>query len=79
MKTTVYLPDDLVTRLEAESVASGLTKAELIRRGITMLLDASTRPKQARPLPVFSSGRPMSAEQMDSEVYEHIKGQAARR
>lgn len=68
VKNTVYLPDELVTRLEAESVASGLSKAELIRCGITMPLDASTRPKQARPLPVFSSGRPMSAEQMDTEV-----------
>jgi Arc/MetJ-type ribon-helix-helix transcriptional regulator len=79
VKTTVYLPDELVTRLEAESVATGVSKAELIRRGITMLLDASTRPRQAQPLPVFSSGRSMTAEQMDAEVYEHIKERAARR
>jgi hypothetical protein len=78
-KTTVYLPDDLVTRLEAESVASGMSKAELIRRGVAMLLDSSDRPKQARPLPVFASGKPLTADQMDAEVYEHVKERAARR
>lgn len=66
-------------RLEAESAASGVKEAELIREGIAMLLDASDRPKKARPLPVFSSGRPMSPEQLDDSVYEHVKDRAARR
>ena len=80
VKTTVYLPDELVTRLEAESMATGVSKAELIRRGVTMLLDASTRPREARPLPVFrGNGQVMDAEQMDAAIYEHIKERAARR
>jgi Arc/MetJ-type ribon-helix-helix transcriptional regulator len=79
VKTTVYLPEDLEVRLDAESAASGISKAELIRRAITLLLDSSTRPKQAQPLPVFTSGRPLSPEQMDDEVYAHIKERAARR
>lgn len=78
-KTTVYLPDELEVRLDAESAATGISKAELIRRGIAMLLDASTRPKQSQPLPVFHSGRSRSADEMDQDVYEHIRERAARR
>ncbi len=44
-----------------------------------MLLESSDRPKQARPLPVFASGKPLTADQMDTEVYEHVKERAARR
>lgn len=79
MKTTVYLPEELEARLDAEATASGVSKAELIRRAITMLMDASPRPKQARSLPVFDSGRQIAPEEMDHAIYEHIKNQAARR
>lgn len=79
VKTTVYLPDDLEVRLDAEAAASGISKAELIRRGIGMLLDSSTHPKQAGALPVFNSGHNMSAEDMDTAIYDHMKLQAKRR
>lgn len=79
IKTSVYLPEDLEARLDAEAAATGVSKAELIRRGIAMLLADSARPRQRRALPVFDSGRPMSAEAMDDAVYEHIKERAARR
>ena len=79
MKTTVYLPDELEVRLDAESAATGISKAELIRRGIVMLLDASPRPKQHQPLPVFHSGRSRDSDEMDRDIYEHIKERAARR
>lgn len=78
-KTTVYLPEDLEVRLDAEAAASGVSKAELIRRGIAMLLDSSPRPQKSGPLPVFNSGRSLSSADMDDEVYEHIKERAARR
>jgi len=78
-KTTVYLPEELEVRLDAESAATGISKAELIRRGITMLLDGSTRPKQDQPLPVFHSGRALSADEMDDAIYDHIKERSARR
>ena len=78
-KTTVYLPEDLDVRLEAEAAASGISKAELIRQGIVMRLEASTRPRQAQPLPVFTSGRPLTADQMDEEIYQSIRARAARR
>lgn len=79
VKTTVYLPDELEMRLDAEAAATGVSKAELIRRGITMVLEASTRPKRAGALPVFDSGRPLSAEEMDREIHAHIQESAARR
>jgi len=78
-KTTVYLPDELEVRLDAESMATGISKAELIRRGIAMLLDSSARPRRASPLPVFHSGRSSDAGEMDDDIYEHIKERAARR
>lgn len=79
VKTTVYLPDDLEIRLDAEAAATGTSKAELIRRGIAMLLAASDRPKNDAPLPVFHSGRPRSADEMNDEIYQHIKQRSARR
>ncbi|MFI9461778.1 CopG family transcriptional regulator [Streptomyces xiamenensis] len=79
IKTTVYLPEDLEVRLDAEAAATGVSKAELIRRGIAMLLENSVRPRKSHPLPVFESGRPMSAEAMDDSIYAHIKERAARR
>ncbi len=79
VKTTVYLPEDLEIRLEAESTASGVSKAELIRRGIAMLLNASARPDRAQPLPTFTSGRPLTPEEMDEDIYRHIRDQARRR
>ncbi|WP_084497170.1 ribbon-helix-helix domain-containing protein [Nocardia amamiensis] len=79
VKTTVYLTDELEIRLDAEAAATGVSKAELIRRGIAMLLDASDRPKNNAPLPVFHSGRSRTVEEMDNEIYRHIKQRSARR
>jgi len=79
VKTTVYLPEELKAGLEAESAASGIKEAELIRRGIAMLLEQSHRPKKKRQLPVFSGDKPKTAEQMDDAIYAHVKDRAARR
>lgn len=78
-KTTVYLPEDLEVRLDAESSATGISKAELIRRGVAMLLENAERPKRTQRLPVFDSGRPLTPEAMDDTLYGHIKERAARR
>ncbi|MFJ1783076.1 ribbon-helix-helix domain-containing protein [Streptomyces anulatus] len=79
IKTTVYLPEELEVRLDAESSATGVSKAELIRRGIALLLDGAERPKRTRQLPVFDSGRSLTPDEMDDSVYEHIKERNARR
>lgn len=78
IKTTVYLPEDMDARLDAEATATGLTKAELVRRGISMLL-MRARPRDSEPLPVFESGRSLTAAEMDDAVYEHVRERAARR
>lgn len=78
VKTTVYLPAELDIRLDAEAAASGVSKAELIRRGVSMVLQAA-EPTRSQPLPVFTSGRALTAEQMDEEIYQHVKDRAARR
>ncbi|MGW6724539.1 ribbon-helix-helix protein, CopG family [Nocardia sp. NPDC055029] len=79
IKTTVYLPEELEVRLDAEAAATGVSKAELIRRGIAMLLDTSEVPKNDAPLPVFRSGRARTADEMDQAIYDHIKSRSARR
>ncbi|MFQ6227837.1 ribbon-helix-helix protein, CopG family [Nocardia sp. NPDC002869] len=79
MKTTVYLPEELEVRLDAEAAATGVSKAELIRRGIAMLLDASDRPRANAPLPVFRSGRSRSVDEIRDDVYHQIKQRSARR
>jgi Arc/MetJ-type ribon-helix-helix transcriptional regulator len=78
IKTTVYLPEDLDAQLEAEAVASGASKAALIRRAISALLSRST-PRETEPLPVFRSGRQLTPAQMDEAIYEQIRDRAARR
>lgn len=79
VKTTVYLPEELDLRLEAEATSTGMSKAELIRRGIGMLLDRSQRPKQSHPLPVFDSRHQLTVDDMDRLVYERVQERAARR
>ncbi|MGA6207296.1 ribbon-helix-helix protein, CopG family [Nocardia testacea] len=79
LKTTVYLPEELEVRLDAEAAATGVSKAELIRRGIAMLLDASERPRDNAPLPVFHSGRSRGVDEMRDDIYRQIKERSARR
>ncbi|MBD0020579.1 ribbon-helix-helix protein, CopG family [Gordonia pseudamarae] len=78
-KTTVYLPEELDQRLEAEAKAEGVSKAELIRRGVTKLLDESRRPRQAKPFPVFRSGRSRTVDELREDLVGQIAERAARR
>jgi hypothetical protein len=75
----VYLPEELDLRLEAEATSTGMSKAELIRRGIGMLLARFERPKRSHPLPVFDSGRQLTVDDMDRLVHERVQERAARR
>jgi len=78
-KTTVYLSIEQEARLNAEAAASGMSKAELIREGVAMRLDASTRSMHNPTLPVFNSGQALTAQEMDELIYEHIKERTERR
>lgn len=78
IKTTVYLPEELDARLDAEAVATGVSKAALIRQAIAALL-ARSAPRESEPLPVFRSGKAMTAADMDDAIYEQVRERAGRR
>lgn len=79
MKTTVYLPTEMEDRLEAASVATGVSRTELIRRGISMLLDSVEGSHGDRALPIFSSARPMAAGTMADEITGHVEARSGHR
>lgn len=78
-KTTVYLPEELDHRLETESAATGLSKAELIRRGVAEYLDANQQSHRIEPLPVFNSGRSRTPDEMRAELVDQMAARSARR
>ena len=57
-KTSIYLEPDLDEALSRRAAEEGLTKAELIRRGLTGLV---SRPKRPRLSVGASEGPPASA------------------
>ncbi|MFD3705897.1 CopG family transcriptional regulator [Nocardia sp. NPDC058658] len=77
-KTTVYLPDELDIKLDAAAASAGVSKAELIRRGIAAVVER-TAPREKAPLPLFHSGRPLTPAEMDEEIYQQIQQRANRR
>ncbi|MEX0631040.1 MAG: CopG family transcriptional regulator [Chloroflexota bacterium] len=62
-KTTVYLPDELKAALQRKARATGRSEADLIREGIGTVV-GTHRIAEAR-LPLFESGQPDLAEQVD--------------
>ena len=48
IKSTIYLPDEMDLKLAAEANATGVSKAELIRRAIERLLETVSRAETAR-------------------------------
>ena len=55
-KTTVYLPDELKQGVSRAADASGLSEADVIRKGIQSAVDRYTAPPLRAPL--FDSGDP---------------------
>ncbi len=65
-KTTVYLPDRLKSELARAAVEAGRSEADLIREGIEFV---TGRVVGAEPrLPLFTSGDPDLAEQVDERL-----------
>ena len=61
-RTTIYLPEDLKSRLARAAHKAGRTEADLIREGVERLLESH----HAEPrLPLFASGKPDLAENVD--------------
>ena len=68
VKTTVYLPEDLKRRLERVAAARGLSEAELIRDGISRIVDEEEVPEPR--IPLFISDDPTLSERVDEILAE---------
>jgi len=80
IKTTVYLPEELEVQLDDSAAVAGVSKAEAIRQAIALWISqVHVQEREPRRLPVFSSGRLRTAEEMDEQIVEHIAERAARR
>lgn len=65
-KTTVYFPDELKEALARASRVSGRSEAELVRDGVRIVTQQYASPEPI--LPLFSSGDPHLAEQVDEAL-----------
>lgn len=57
VKTSVYLHDDDKARLAALASATGTSEAELLRRGVRLVLEQSQRPRPRLGTGASSDGR----------------------
>jgi hypothetical protein len=67
-KTTVYLPADLKTALKRLARQRRCSEAELLREAVARLTTDTSAP--APKLPLFRSGRPSIAEDVDRALAE---------
>jgi hypothetical protein len=61
-KTTIYLPDELMERVEAVARATGRSEADVIRDAIAVAVAVRRAPDPRIPLPGMSLGDPSVAE-----------------
>jgi plasmid stability protein len=67
VKTTVYLPEDLKTRLERTAAAEGRSEAEIVRAALDRYTAPTERPRPH--LPLFESlGDPGLSERVPEEL-----------
>lgn len=76
-KTTTYLREPDVWRLDAIARKQGITRAELLRRIVSEYVEEN-RPER-KPLPVFDFGEPMTLEEQERALDEALERKAARR
>lgn len=67
-KTTIYLPEELKSRVQRAARANGVSEAEIIRTAIERYTHADSRPRPK--LPLFNSGDPTLAERVDEILAE---------
>ncbi|THV32029.1 ribbon-helix-helix protein, CopG family [Glycomyces paridis] len=76
-KTTTYLRETDIWRLDALARKQGLTRAELLRRIVSEYVE-DHRPEK-EPLPVFDLGEPMSVAEQERALTEALERKAGRR
>lgn len=69
-RTTIYLEEELETRLKSESLSRGVPMAEFIRVAIGEKLDREETPRLHRHAGAFSSGRGDTASDVDAALEE---------
>ena len=57
VKTSVYLNEDEKRRLAALAASSGLSEAELLRRGVRLVLEQAERPRPRLAVGTSEDGR----------------------
>ncbi len=62
-RTTVYLPENLKEELERVARAEGRSEADLIREGVSRVVEIHASP--APRIPLFSSADPSLSERVD--------------
>ncbi len=62
-KTTVYIPEELKREVGRLALARGVSEAELVREALRTLMSAAA--PAAPRLPLFSSGKPGLADDVD--------------
>ncbi len=78
-KTSIYIDEELDEALAAKAAEEGVSKAELIRRNLEVVV---ARPKRPRiSVGIFDAGRPFWAKDLDHElaVYLDIRDREERR
>jgi hypothetical protein len=73
VKTSVYLDDDDKRRLSELARATGTSEAELLRRGVRMVLDQAGRPRPRLGIGMSRDGR--AARETDDLLRESGFGQ----
>lgn len=68
VRTTIYLPERLKAELERVAKAEGRSEAQLIREGVSYIVEH--RPSPRPTIPLFRSDNPTLAEEVD----EHLEG-----
>lgn len=76
-KTTAYLRETDVWRLDALARKQGITRAELLRRIVAEYVEEHRA--ERKPLPVIDTGEPMSLEEQKEALYEALERKVARR
>ncbi len=74
MKTTLVIPDALMSRLKQEAARRRTTMSELVERALRALLEEPREVPVLPPLPAFHLGRPRVDVANRDALYDAMEG-----